>query len=385
MIWINFLHIYQPAHIDAYIIKEATDKSYFRIIKNLEENPHLKFTLNISGCLVLRWEELGYSNLLKRITKLIKNGQIELTGSVAYHIFIPLAPKEEVRRQIKENERILKKYFGKDLQLQGFYFPEMAYSTEMSKFVKEVGYNWIIVDEITVFSKLEENNLNNVFKDSNSGLLVVARSRKYSDSYVPKTILDLLGSEVDFVVTASDGELYGLRHEDPEDYFGQVSKKEEIKTLTISEFIEGKEEKEMTLVNSHWNAQVDDLKSGNNYSLWHNRKNKIQNEIWDLANFAYKLVDKNKNDENYKWAYWHLVRGWSSCTFWWASATDFRSVFGPVSWSPDEIERGVNELIRSIRALENENTREDKITAEKLYIKIKHSVWTKHWKYYWKK
>ena len=303
MIWINFLHIYQPAHIDAYIIEEATDKSYFRIIKNLEENPHLKFTLNISGCLVLRWEELGYHDLIKRITKLLENGQIELTGSAAYHLFIPLAPKDEVKRQINENEKILKKYFGDNLRLRGFYFPEMAYSAEMSVLVKEAGYKWIIVDEITVFSKLGENNLENVFKDSNSGLLVVARSRKYSDSYVPKTVLDLLESGNKFVITASDGELYGLRHEDPEDYFGQVSKKKEIKTLTISEFIENKKGKEMTLVNSHWNANIDDLKNGDNYSLWCDKKNKIQNEIWDLANFAYKMVDNNRDDENYKWAY----------------------------------------------------------------------------------
>ena len=107
-------------------------------------------------------------------------------------------------------------------------------------------------------------------------------------------------------------------------------------------------------------------------------------KLWELANTSYDLIEKHKNDQNYVWAYWHLVRGLASCTFWWASAKDFR-LFGPISWSPDEIERGSNELIRAIRALDSEDTRKDKIEAEKLYISIKHKVWNKHWSYYWKK
>ena len=65
--WINFLHIYQPINTDAYIIKEATDKSYWRIINALNEHPKINFTLNISGCLLLRWEELGYKKLIVNI------------------------------------------------------------------------------------------------------------------------------------------------------------------------------------------------------------------------------------------------------------------------------------------------------------------------------
>ena len=106
--------------------------------------------------------------------------------------------------------------------------------------------------------------------------------------------------------------------------------------------------------------------------------------MWELANLAYKTADKYKEDKDYHWARWHLTRGLASCTFWWASAKDFR-LFGPISWSPDEIERGANELIRSIRALDDTATRKTKIKAEKLYIKIKKMVWEKHWTYYWKK
>jgi len=74
----------------------------------------------------------------------------------------------------------------------------------------------------------------------------------------------------------------------------------------------------------------------------------------------------------------------ASCTFWWASAHDFR-LYGPLAWNPDEIEKGANELIRSVRALNDPRTRQAKIKAEKLYIKIKQLIWHKHWHYYWLK
>ena len=63
MLWINFLHIYQPVNTDAYIIREATDRSYLRLIRALEEHSDLHFTFNISGCLFLRWKELGYHDI----------------------------------------------------------------------------------------------------------------------------------------------------------------------------------------------------------------------------------------------------------------------------------------------------------------------------------
>ena len=103
------MHLYQPANASVHTIKEATKLSYWRLVRALEENPKIKFTLNITGCLLLRWDELGFSDLIKRINNLIKKGQIELTGSAAYHPILPLIPSEEIKRQIEENEFILKR------------------------------------------------------------------------------------------------------------------------------------------------------------------------------------------------------------------------------------------------------------------------------------
>ncbi len=160
-----------------------------------------------------------------------------------------------------------------------------------------------------------------------------------------------------------------------------------MQTSTIADFVANNVNKikKISPVSSSWESSEEEIKKGKPYILWYNDKNEIHKYLWKLADLAYKTAEKHKQDPNHHWTRWHLVRGLASCTFWWASAKDFSYIFGPYAWSPDEIERGINELIRSVRSLDDASTRKTKIKAEKLYIKIKQMVWEKHWTYYWKK
>lgn len=387
MQWINFLHFYQPANIDAFVIKEATEKSYYRIIRALEEHPHLKFTFNITGCLVLRWEELGYSDIIRRIKKLIAKGQVELVGTASFHPILPLIPEKEVWRQIRDNEEIIKKYFGLR-KPAGFFLPEMAYSAKTAAIIKKAGYKYIVLDEISAKRKLGEKERARVFQDLKSGLKVIFRSRKISNTYVPAAIKKELvknPDEKNIIITATDAELYGLRYIDQQAIFEKLLSEPNIKTKTLSEFIKNKKTEKIKIVDSNWETTENDLKSGLPYALWFNKKNKLQMKLWQLAEMAYNTAEKFKKDSNYFWAKWHLIRGLASCTFWWASGKDFREVFGPICWGPDEIERGLNEFIRAIRSLDDMRTKKIKIKAEKLYNEIRKEIWDRHWIKYWKK
>jgi len=362
--------------------------SYTRIMRALDEHPDIKFTINISGCIFLRWEELGYHDLIKRIGRLIKKGQIDLTGTVAYHPLMPLVPEEEIKRQIKENEKILKKHFGQHFKPRGFFFPELAYSPATAKIVKEMGYKWLLLDEIAVNGQTGTAEFNKIYKDKNSGLDIVIRSRELSHSFVPEMITKIINKnnvKQDLAITATDAELYGLRHIDHSAIFEKLLKRPELKTITISEFIKSHEERTMINPPKHsWATSEKELKKSEPFNLWKEDGNEVQKKLWQLAELAYDTIEDYKKDKNYYYARWHLVRGLASCTFWWASAKDFR-LFGPISWSPDEIERGTNEFIRSIRALDDEETRDIKMKAEKQYIDIKKMIWKKHWTYYWKR
>lgn len=386
MDWINFLHLYQPANSDAYRIKEAVDSSYDIIIKTLESKPEAKFTLNISGCLVNRLLELNYSGIIKRINKLIEGGQIELVGSAAYHALLPLVRSDEIVKQIKENEDIIKTNFPK-AKLNGFFMPEMAYGKEAAKIIKEMGYKWIILDEIS-YSSDEPIDFGRVYRDKNSGLEVIFRSREFSSCYVPDKISEMLKNKtnLEFLITATDGELYGLRHKDSRKTLYKILDSENLKTLLVSDFISGSLVKnkiqDIHIRDSSWDSKEINLINKEPYHLWYSKKNKIHVKLWKFVDLAFKLHDKYKKDNNTYWSRWHLVRGLASCTFWWASSNDFSDIFGPKAWNPDEIERGAVELIRSIRLLESSTTKEEKIKAELFFLEIKKIIWTKHWSLY---
>jgi len=384
--WINFLHFYQPPTADNETIIEATEKSYQRIISALGRNPNIKCTINITGCLLDRWQELGFKQLIKDIKQLIQAGQIELTGSAAFHPILPLLPKSEIERQIRLNEKILQKYFAANTKLNGFFIPEATYDKKLAKMIKKFGYQWILLDEISATGKVNSVDFTTLYQDKNSKLKICFRSRSMSKSYVPQTIFKLIKENRNKIaITATDAELYGLRHNDVSATFEKLLKRPEVITFTISEYLDSLKEIEIIKpIASSWESTKDELARQQPYHLWYNKQNKIQIKLWQLANLAIKTVNKYQNDNNYSWARLHLDKGLSSCTFWWASARDFR-LFGPISWSPDEIERGTNELIRSIRALDDVTTRKIKIKAEKLYIKIKKIIWNRHWRYYWKK
>lgn len=385
MKWINFLHLYQPANTDALTIEEATEKSYKRIIRAIKENKNIKFTLNIQGCLFLRWEELGYIDLINDIAELVSDERIELTSSASDHALLPLITEEETKLQILENERILKLYIGEYYKPKGFFFPEMAYNSKVGKIVKEMGYEWIVLDEIAKNGKLNTNNFHKKYVDKETDLKVIFRSRKDSLSFVPNIIKDQETSDKELCITATDGELYGLRHIDHTGVFENLLKDTKLETKTIEEFIkEDRPEEKINLFDCSWESTEEELKDGQPFILWSDRKNKIHKLLWQFAHHTIKTINSRKEDHNYKWARWHMVRGLASCTFWWAAARDFK-LFSAISWSPDQIERGINEMIRAIRSLESEDTRELKIEAEKMYIKLKHDIWTKHWEYYWKK
>ncbi|OGF25614.1 hypothetical protein A2303_00970 [Candidatus Falkowbacteria bacterium RIFOXYB2_FULL_47_14] len=391
--WLNFLHLYQPVNTDEHIIKEATEMSYKRIIRALEENPAIKFTVNISGSLFIRWKDLGYGDLIVRIGKLIKRGQLELTGTACYHPIMPLIPLLEAERQVKENENLLKENFGPDFKPRGFFLPEMAYSPAVAKLVKRLGYKWLVLDELAVNGALGKVDTSRVYLDKATGLKVVVRNRKLSNSYVPETITGILAGdrktfgdqETDIITTATDGELYGLRYIDQTGVFEKLLRHKDIITETFSGFIASHPKTETISPPLHsWETSEKELAKGEPFNLWQEKTNTVHKKLWGLAAMAYETVESFRHDKNYHWARWHLSRGLASCTFWWASAKDFR-LLSPLSWSPDEIERGTNELIRSIRTLEDENSRETKIKAEKLYIAIKKMIWERHWIYYWKK
>jgi len=382
MLWLNFLHIYQPPTLEKELLVRITQEAYLNIVEVLKNNPQHKITLNITACLTEYLNQVGFTKLIDDIKVLAANGQIELTGSAAFHPLLPLLPEIEIIRQIKVNDEINKKYFGEAYHPQGFYLPEMAYSEAVAKIVKAAGFKWIILDEIALDGEINDQHINyeQKYKLKKIGLNVIFRNRRLSKTFVPESIEGLLNkSDIpQVVVTATDGEIYGHKYIDQQQIFNRVLQNKKLVTATISEFLAGEhQEKKVSVLPSTWESTPTELAQGIYYSLWQHPKNRTHRKLWKLANFALKLNYKSLTDPNHFASRLHLEKGLASCTFWWASGKDFK-LFSDPAWNPTEVEKGALELLCSVRSLVATSFR-NKIKAEKMFLEIHKVIWIKHW------
>ncbi|MFA6467146.1 MAG: polysaccharide deacetylase family protein [Patescibacteria group bacterium] len=379
--WINFLHIYQPPWQNKGVLDQVASESYEYLLMLFERYPNFKASLNITGNLVEQLNDY-YPGLLKRLQNLVDKGQIELSSSSKYHALLPLLSKSEIQRQIELNQEILAKYFDLN-QIKGFYMPEMAYCDQVAKVVKKAGFEWIILDAINYQGEIKADTF---YIHQQTKLKVVFRNRAISKSYPAEVIYKKLkqNKATQTIITATDGEIYGHFHKDWQGHLEKILQNSNLLVKTVAQYLEEtKEARSINLRSGSWESSELELKQRIPFALWDHPKNKIHQSLWHLVSLATKLVGKYKKDKNWFWARQHLDRGVSSCTFWWASAKKL-SNFSSLTWSPDMIDAGAEELVRTIRSLSLASTKE-KIKAEKIYLDIKKNTWFTHWSKYNKK
>lgn len=174
-----------------------------------------------------------------------------------------------------------------------------------------------------------------------------------------------------YIVSATDGEVYGHHHRGMEKFLDQLYKDGRIETATLSEILATIEQGELVDPYScSWASYEDDLRRGIPYALWQHPNNEIHKLQWELTNLAIETVNKfpNKESYNYNKARQVLDEGLHSCQYWWASATPW--------WSVEMIERGARTLLISIFLL-REAPSYARVKAEELYEEImdKAGVW----------
>ena len=157
MKWINFLHFYQPANQQKDILEAVVKQSYFPILEKISSLENVNLSINITGSLLELFERDGYNDLLNLLRDSVTKGKIELTGSCKFHALIPLIPEEEIKRQILQNQATINKILGFEYKPKGFFPPEMAYHPKLDKIIEEMGFEWIIMDEIAFFQKDSHN------------------------------------------------------------------------------------------------------------------------------------------------------------------------------------------------------------------------------------
>ncbi|MFX1589866.1 MAG: hypothetical protein ACFFC1_17120, partial [Promethearchaeota archaeon] len=145
--WAPLLHIYQPPTQDIEILKQINKDCYKPLLSVLEEHDNAKFCLNINGILIEMLYELDLTDTIELLKKLVSEHKIEIVGTAKFHPILPLIPKKESEHQIRMNEEINRKEFI-NWQRKGFFPPEMSISSEVAKFIRDLGYKWVIMSGI---------------------------------------------------------------------------------------------------------------------------------------------------------------------------------------------------------------------------------------------
>lgn len=374
MYWVNFLHIYQPPTQKPYWIKRVAEESYEKLINGFINDKSAKVTLNINGCLTELLIRVGRKDLLEKIKRLASRGQLEFTASAKYHPFLPLLPKPEILRQIKLNDQTNKKFFGKLYQPKGFFSPEMAYSKKIAKIANELGYLWILADELAFSGEVNKMDHNCLYKIKGvKNLYVFFRERDASfrilsaQIFSPKLLYDMLGKRIhkknEYLLTAMDGETFGHHRPGLEDMLFDLYADKKLISLTISELFEYFDKvKKVEPLDSTWALMKKDLLNKTPFSRWHNPKNPIHTKQWQLNSLAIKEVNKiSRTKKFYPKVRKMLDQAMHSDQYWWASAQPW--------WSIEMIEGGAKELMDTILAISTAS-KKTKEKAKKLYQEI---------------
>lgn len=372
MNWANFLHIYQPAGQQPDILAAVVTQSYRPILEGMKANPKARLTLNINGVLLEMFDQYGYRDLIDTINSLIREGRLELTGSAKYHALLPFLSEKEMIRQIQENEATLKFYTQNHYQPNGFFPPEMAYDEKMAPIIEQLGYRWIIIDEIACGGKtgqvdysktykIKGTNLSVFFRERSPSNLIMGAAVRSADSLAEVLKKDFLSDN--YLITGMDGETFGHHRPGLEKLLFEIFQSSKFKLVTISELLRLYPETiEISPVKSTWASSEQDIERGIQFLSWNDPENEIhhwQRELVELMlSSVYEMDEKSPHFLVIRKA---MDEALSSDQFWWASAKPW--------WSLEEIVRGAVlcfTIIKDIPAIDNSKIEQ----ARSLYEKI---------------
>jgi len=365
--WAPLLHIYQPPTQDLEILRLINEECYKPLFSMMEAHDNARFCLNINGVLIEMLYEFGLADTMDLLKNLVSESKIEILGTGKFHPILPLIPKKEAYRQIRMNEEVNRKEFGTSWQRAGFFPPEMAISSEVAKYLREIGYKWVIMSGIACpaewpYDKIytSPNGLQLFFRDD-----ILSNKISFKKIKAKEFVQDIQSMYKDekqdnnnntYILTAMDGETFGHHIKNYERTFlGKtlelISEEDDIKTIFISDL-----DQHFSIANkkaipkeSSWSTTYDDMKEKVPYPLWKHPDNNVHKYYWKIMKSLNNLMDLVDNldlkkdwpiEEYYNTARWFYDRGVHSCPTWWANPNRG-------TWSPNLIYKGVELLMRS--------------------------------------
>lgn len=343
--------MYQPAEQQPDILEAITVQCYRPIIDGLIENKRIRLTLNINGALLELFDKYNHKDILEKLRLLASEGRIEFTSSAKYHALLPFLNEEEIIRQVTLNNATLEKYLG-NIKPKGFFAPEMAFDEKLIPILSKLGFEWIILDEISCGGEVGRVDYSKVHKIKDSNMRVYFRDRRLSNLIMsavvrsPETLLeamnDHLGNEK-YIVTAMDIETFGHHRPGLEKMLFNVFRTKEFELIQISDVEKYYTDiKEIVPTKATWASSKQDIESGSQFLSWSDPENTIHKWQWAFTDLVLKEVyAMDKKHSRYEMVRNKMDIALASDHFWWASAKPW--------WSVEMIEDGAFRLLDTLR------------------------------------
>ncbi|MFH1382104.1 MAG: hypothetical protein ABIH70_04335 [Chloroflexota bacterium] len=366
--WAQLFHFYQPPTQLPVVLEKICNESYKPLLQVLQDNPHVRATLNINGVLLEMLQDYGHRDVIRRLQLVGEKCEAEFTGSGKYHPILPLLPPEERKRQIELNIATGRHFLGEAYVPKGFFPPEMCYSDDILPEITATGHQWIILSGIACPAPWPVDKIYQVEYEGKK-VAVLFRDDILSNKISFKQIgpgdffehLKQTANEKEniYLITAMDAETYGHHIQNWERLFlaavyeqlsptrktyadikqatkladqqrallADTSFAQQVKMVTISELLQIFPAGEtINPKPSSWSTCAEDLAAGNPYPLWLDKDNEVHRLQWEHIRLCIEMVRKagecTDNDECRFFS--RIARGLldiaeHSCQFWWAS------------------------------------------------------------------
>ncbi|PTL35062.1 hypothetical protein CLG94_11295 [Candidatus Methylomirabilis limnetica] len=138
------LHNHQPLGNFDEVIQTLMDRAYRPLLEAVYARPTLKFTLHLSGPLLL-WLERRAPDYLDLIGELVQRGQLELLSGGLYEPILAAIPHEDRIAQITLMSERLRSRFG--VRPRGLWLTERIWDSAIIPSLIDAGVDYVLMDD----------------------------------------------------------------------------------------------------------------------------------------------------------------------------------------------------------------------------------------------
>ncbi len=148
------LHNHQPLGNFDHVIERLTKTCYLPFLGSVSRTPKFRFSLHISGPLLLWWEE-NQPEMLDLIGQMVSRNQVELLSGGFYEPVLASIPREDRREQIARLNNYIKERFG--YSPKGLWLTERVWEAQILGDLIDEDIEYLLVDDrhflVSGFSK----------------------------------------------------------------------------------------------------------------------------------------------------------------------------------------------------------------------------------------